>query len=585
MSEKKIPYKEITRNLKKFSRSLDECKRERPHDTLKGIDKVHHYITKIEHLMPIGIFGTSPIPNETMIELINLWDSCVEFLIKIPSSDCVYNITNMIYQIITLEQLLPINLVEFPAPDDVSSSLKKILDSYYTTMTKTILYIIYGIEGDEFVVEYSKRTHKTRPQIPSKKKKLSSFQFSSSIRQIHRDIYDEIAKIFVVLTIRFNNIYEEILETINMLNKNKFSDKNGIVLTEELKQNYSCFNQWESFGKFVCSKNQKLERLGQAINGIDQKWLLHFDCRSQFAMYYLRFWAEYVHSTIKFEPTAFPGYDLFVNELYTIGQLDFAKMNDVQHIYGQAVGAFGVIDENVYKQAIEYNQKKCNLYSLEHLGMLLLLQHFVYTYIGGTIGILKGFDFEIFKKLMNAVFDTDFFETLCMCISTLYQLLPILPAKERQKVIIDYLLDEKLFRKLFCHWNQTVRSFYMELVMYRLTISPSIQRIQSNELLSIEKERYKTLQNETDIDLLEFDKKVIGVIEKRIAGIEKGKKKGFSKKEEKKLNVYIEMALKDYQEEKEEYTKWELKKIYEPHYLMLEMTRLNKFESNNEESQ
>ena len=45
------------------------------------------------------------------------------------------------------------------------------------------------------------------------------------------------------------------------------------------------------------------------------------------------------------------------------------------------------------------------------------------------------------------------------------------------------------------------------------------------------------------------------------------------------------MALKDYQEEKEEYTKWELKKIYEPHYLMLEMTRLNKFESNNEESQ
>ena len=57
------------------------------------------------------------------------------------------------------------------------------------------------------------------------------------------------------------------------------------------------------------------------------------------------------------------------------------------------------------------------------------------------------------------------------------------------------------------------------------------------------------------------------------------------KKEEKKLNVYIDMALKDYHEEKEEYSQWELKKIFEPHYTMLEMTRLNKFDSNTEESQ
>ncbi|KAL7715000.1 Uncharacterized protein QTN25_007460 [Entamoeba marina] len=184
----------------------------------------------------------------------------------------------------------------------------------------------------------------------------------------------------------------------------------------------------------------------------------------------------------------------------------------------------------------------------------------------------------VLKKTHLLIFESDSYALLCMTLSTIYQILPVVNSKIRKSIIGGFILSNKIFNKLFCHWHHNVRIFYHELLLYRCTVSPSWNRIKNNCLLKEEKKKYSLIDDDVN-DLIKYDKKVIHTISSKIDAVKSAEKNGFGP-EEKKLSVYIQLALKDFSNEWELYQKWEATNDITPYYQILEMTRLNKFDEN-----
>ncbi|BFU25433.1 hypothetical protein EHI8A_053880 [Entamoeba histolytica HM-1:IMSS-B] len=583
--DKKGQLKKLQRNCKKFEKALGECKVERSHSnsSIKGLDKVEHYLKKFNQLMPEQNSNEITFSYELINEIISLWASIVEYLIRLPKNSVMPELFIVIVKIMNINQIQPLTLADFPAPDEISPQTEKLLDAYYNALAKTTLYLLLSLNISDEITQYEKKDKKvkTGSLIPpsKKKKKLSTFQFSTTIKALPIDYYEEAARLFVLISIRIPDLYESILETLNYLNGGKIGEKGGVILTEELKENYPIFKKWESYSNYISSKSSHAEKLSNAISSMDNKWLIHFEARSGFAVEYIRCWGEYIRKEIISNIKEYPGYLLFSNELMNIFEIPSEELITPIYIIAEAYGSFSCIDIEIYKKVITEKIKKTNLYDIDGMGELLIIEHFIYTYFGHEGIILDCFDFSLFESIHSCIIASDSYALICLTISMIYQVIPILPCELRKKVIFNFVLSHKLFNTLFCHWNHYVRMFFQELLLYRCTVSPSRNRIKQGSFLPKEKDIYKRISTK-EIDMTKEDQNIIDKIDSRISSIKKVKEKGFKNDEDKKKSIYIVPSLQDYEIEMDDYKQWEQTNSDEPLYQILEMTRLNKLDQN-----
>ncbi|EDR21581.1 hypothetical protein EDI_284990 [Entamoeba dispar SAW760] len=566
--DKKGQLKKLQRNCKKFEKALGECKVERSHSSsnIKGLDKVEHYLKKFNQLMLEQNNSEITFSCELINEIISLWASIVEYLIRLPKNNLMPELFIVIVRIMNINQIQPLTLADFPAPDEVPQQTEKLLDAYYNALAKTALYLLLSLNISDEITQYEKKDKNT-------------FQFSTTIKPLPADYYEEAARLFVLISIRIPDLYEGILETLNYLNGGKIGEKGGIILTEELKENYPLFKKWESYSNYISSKSSHAEKLNNAISSMDNKWLIHFEARSGFAVEYIRCWGEYIRKEIISNIKEYPGYLLFSNELMNIFEIPSEELITPIYIIAEAYGSFSCIDIEIYKKVITEKIKKTNLYDIDGMGELLIIEHFIYTYFGHEGIILDCFDFSLFESIHSCIIASDSYALICLTISMIYQVIPILPCELRKKVIFNFVLSHKLFNTLFCHWNHYVRMFFQELLLYRCTVSPSRNRIKKHSLLPKEMDIYKRISTK-EIDMIKEDQKIIDKIDSRISSIKKVKEKGFENDEDKKKSIYIVPSLQDYEIEKSDYKQWEQTNSDEPLYQILEMTRLNKLDQN-----
>ncbi|ELP84534.1 hypothetical protein EIN_170590 [Entamoeba invadens IP1] len=577
--DKKAQLKALVRNSKKLQKALSDARAERTHSgvIVKGADKVDHYLTKFTTLMPDEYFDSIPFTNDVSTELLNTWNCAIEHLIKMPQHNVTPSIYFLMCKLIQIKQIQPMALADFPAPDEVAPQVEKLLELYYSCLAKTALYFILALNDADEIEEYEKKEKKPNTLVPPrKKKKLSTFQFSSTVKPINPDYYDDAAHAFVLISQRVPDIYEGILETVNYLSGAKIGEKGCVVLTEEVKENFQMFKKWESVEKYISGKSPNCEKLCQAIDTMDMKWLVHFQCRGRFAIQYIKAWIEYIVKNEK-DVKNYPGYSIFYNEINSIMDLTGEELVSPIFVCAEAYAAFSCFDPEIYKTVLTKKVKKTNFYDIDQMGELLLIEHFMYTYYGNKEMIVKNFDYDMFESVHSKIMESDNYALICLLISTIYQIIPVLPGESRKRVVSHFILSHRNFDRMFCHWNHNVRVFFCELLLYKITVCPSWNRVKSNALLQIEKPLYDKLKT-SEFDMFKTDVKIVETVNNRISSVKKAKEKGFDREDEKKLSIYISPALKDFESEYTDYKNWENTNAAEPLYKLLEMTRLNRLD-------
>ena len=170
-----------------------------------------------------------------------------------------------------------------------------------------------------------------------------------------------------------------------------------------------------------------------------------------------------------------------------------------------AVGEFCLFEPEIYNSITTKLVKKLNKFDCESIGKFLLTFKFMFNYFGQQKKIIKFIDLDVFIKIIYAIIESDSFTLFCTYISTLYELLPIITGDLRMKCIKDIIMKDDIFYVCFCHWSYYVRMFFYELLLYRITISPSHNRIKANTLLPEERNNYHRF-NTNYFVALEHDK-------------------------------------------------------------------------------
>ncbi|KAL7720372.1 THO complex subunitTHOC2 C-terminal domain-containing protein [Entamoeba marina] len=559
----------LLRNCKKLQRSLADTKSDKSHSLFfiqKSSDKVTHYLDKIHELLPSSFLLNDELslPFEVLYAFLSLWETINDFIVRMQKHPLVLDCFTLLVKLIQIPQYQPLHLADFPAPDELSSQTEQLLNLYYTNLVKTALFIISALNC---------------ALLPSlRKKKITTYQFSYSIKALNTDLHEEIARIFVLISHRLPELYELIFETLMFISNEKVDERSIVVLTDEVKMNYPSFYKWESYSNYVTSSNSTSGKLYTALKSISNSWCIHFEIRSGFAFRYFRCWAEFIKSILRTDYNEYPGYTLICDELLMYSNhVSNAAISPI-YVVAQAYASFCILDMTLYSRFLENKTKHINFYDVDSMGDYLITEHFLYTYFLCHDVILNTFDYDSFKKTHLLIFESDSYALLCMTLSTIYQILPVVNSKIRKSIIGGFMLSNKIFNKLFCHWHHNVRIFYHELLLYRCTVSPSWNRIKNNCLLKEEKKKYSLIDDDVN-DLIKYDKKVIHTINSKIDAVKSAEKNGFGP-EEKKLSVYIQPALKDFSNEWELYQKWEATNDITPYYQLLEMTRLSKWDQN-----
>ena len=86
-----------------------------------------------------------------------------------------------------------------------------------------------------------------------------------------------------------------------------------------------------------------------------------------------------------------------------------------------------------------------------------------------TSGILipPNFDFTFFLKGIKMLLDLDHGTSTAKVLWLLYQILHVIPKKEREE-LIKYLLEPRIFYNLFFHWSWTVRMCFYYFYYFQL---------------------------------------------------------------------------------------------------------------------
>ena len=84
-------------------------------------------------------------------------------------------------------------------------------------------------------------------------------------------------------------------------------------------------------------------------------------------------------------------------------------------------------------------------------------------------GILipPNFDFTFFLKGIQMLLDLDHGTSTAKVLWLLYQIMHVIPKKEREE-LIKYLLEPKIFYSLFFHWSWTVRMCFYYFYYFQL---------------------------------------------------------------------------------------------------------------------
>ncbi|ELP93174.1 hypothetical protein EIN_054590 [Entamoeba invadens IP1] len=579
MPEKDKRLIQLRRNLHKLSKSLEDAKYDRSHATapFKGLDKVEHYLTKITEVMSDNTVITQDFSPELIVEFLDCWDAILEHVIRMPQHKLIPNLYILMCQIVEIKQLQPMSLADFPAPDEVSPQIEKLLVFYYNNLSKTALYCLLALSSAEEVETAEKREKKSTSLAASPAKKRT-FEFQTKVRPFAEDFYEEAARVFVLVSIKITSLYEKVLQTVRFVTAGKVLDKEEKeeILSEEMKENFPVFKKWESYEKFITGKNKQCLKYFTALSEFESSWLVHFEYRGRFEMQYMRCWIEHVTLFAKDDIKEFPGYKIFHNEILALTEFP-SDMFSPSFVCAEAFGAFSLVDENVYTTVIEKKSKKTNFYDVDGMGDLLLVEHFMYTYFCNTNFEVPKFNSDLFVKIHTKILESDSYALTCLTLSTLYQALLCVSFEDR-KALVNYVLSKNFFNKMFCHWNHYVRMFFCELLLYRSTMSPSWNRVKTNTLLPPEKKTYDAAKL-SGSDMLKFDQNTLDCIKQNISNL-KAAQKNPNLVADKKVIKYVQHGIKDYDAEMKDYTAWEKNNPLAPLYNMLEMTRLNRLDQN-----
>ena len=78
------------------------------------------------------------------------------------------------------------------------------------------------------------------------------------------------------------------------------------------------------------------------------------------------------------------------------------------------------------------------------------------------------FEATYFAKAIDIILQTDHHQLLARLLSMLYSIFEIFTGEARVIITIDVLLH-KYFFPLFLHWDQTVRTYYHQLLLFKGT--------------------------------------------------------------------------------------------------------------------
>ncbi|KAL7715001.1 THO complex subunitTHOC2 C-terminal domain-containing protein [Entamoeba marina] len=371
----------LLRNCKKLQRSLADTKSDKSHSLFsiqKSSDKVTHYLDKIHELLPPQFLLNDELslPFEVLYAFLGLWETINDFVVRMQKHPLVLDCFTLLVKLIQIPQYQPLHLADFPAPDELSSQTKQLLNLYYTNLVKTALFIISTLNCSDELQDFEKKQKtKTKPTkkalLPSlRKKSFVTYQFSHTIKALSTDLYEEIARVFVLISHRLPELYELIFETLMFISNEKVDERSIVVLTDEVKMNYPSFYKWESYSNYVTSSNSTSGKLYTALKSISNSWCIHFEIRSSFAFNYYRYWAEFIKSILRTDYNEYPGYTLIYNELLTCSTYSCNSVYSPVYVVAQAAAAFCILDMKLYSKFVESKTKHINFYDVNSMGGL-----------------------------------------------------------------------------------------------------------------------------------------------------------------------------------------------------------------------
>ncbi|ELP84996.1 hypothetical protein EIN_078980 [Entamoeba invadens IP1] len=344
MKSLKTFQKEVKRLVKamngiKATKSKSFFKLTNPEDALK------ESLSKVDQMFESDFIQTAQLTPEITLDLLSLWANSNEFILRLPHHTYTLDVFKLIHRIINIKQIQPIALADFPAPDEMDPTTEKILEIYFNNTCKTTLFLLFALNGSSSIrniVEQNKKRYSPPIGAIPKVEHTKTLSFYRSVEGLNSEYTDIVAKILVEFTMRIPGMYELILEKVDTFGSTS-PRKSVEILREEVKMEFPSFRKWESFGNFVSSKNSRSKSFGESIYCVEQYWLLHFEARSEFAIRYYKYWAEYAQKDCpKDAIETYPGFSIFKKELTQLFVQDKATSLSI----GNTLAAFGILEED-----------------------------------------------------------------------------------------------------------------------------------------------------------------------------------------------------------------------------------------------
>eukprot|EP00028_Trichosphaerium_sp_Am-I-7-wt_P004544 CAMPEP_0168516440 /NCGR_PEP_ID=MMETSP0405-20121227/5403_1 /TAXON_ID=498012 /ORGANISM="Trichosphaerium sp, Strain Am-I-7 wt" /LENGTH=754 /DNA_ID=CAMNT_0008536151 /DNA_START=33 /DNA_END=2294 /DNA_ORIENTATION=+ len=157
--------------------------------------------------------------------------------------------------------------------------------------------------------------------------------------------------------------------------------------------------------------------------------------------------------------------------------------------------------------------------------------------------IAPSFDYKFFCQGLQRIINTDHHQLVGRTVALIYNYAELFEGEVRHAIFCDFLLKECFF-KLFLHWDDVVRNYYQQLLIYKMT-----------------KTRRSTLQaaiengDSTD-DIDKYDLEIHSKINVYLKIVESQLRNSDDQQFSKQLEIYAPKALAEYKNYQCRYQQW-----------------------------
>ncbi|ELP87364.1 hypothetical protein EIN_096210 [Entamoeba invadens IP1] len=304
--------------------------------------------------------------------------------------------------------------------------------NYFSALIRTGLLLISALSSTQILETVKNMKDKV------KFKKLSSFQFVMTAPALETCQYEAVGKLLASVCLRIPSMLRDLFEAAS-----------GKPI--QVCRNIHYISVWDTFSKYCISQNKTCQKFVEGINGVDNKWTLHFSAKLPLAYF---FYCEYTTHLLKYfdhksdQFSLIPGFSALSGLVEKISHGKTSKVSSEMHYEVQALLCTTEYPTTLNK-ILDDRMSHTNANSIDNLSNFVYSIQYVFKLMNKRKYVIDSVDTQRIVKVLDAIVLSDSYYAMTVMFSFLYELCPCLN-KTKRHVVIDFVL--KNFNHFFVHW-------------------------------------------------------------------------------------------------------------------------------------